>query len=172
LLSLSSNVPTGTTDELNKVIYGIEVVNYGAREDDTAIVNKLANGYTPPYRVTKAKNNDPYHLNFPVTTDDGEILKLSPKSSYLVTARVIGNNFSSNWTKKIVTIEDYEVLAPVVRVVDNANFFVLDDIDTIDNVELYTRILNEFPKWLEEVKRLGGLQGRFSAVLQGERIME
>ncbi len=58
------------------------------------------------------------------------------------------------------------------RVVDNANFFVLDDIDTIDNVELYTRILNEFPKWLKEVKRLGGLQGRFSAVLQGERIME
>lgn len=118
--TLSNNVPTGTTDELNKVIYGIEVVNYGAKEDDTAIVNKLANGYTPPYRVTKAKNNDPYHLNFPVTTDDGEILKLSPKSSYLITARVIGNNFSSNWTKKIVTIEDYEVLSPVVRVIDNA----------------------------------------------------
>ena len=38
------------------------------------------------------------------------------------------------------------------RVVDNANFFALDDIDQISDEQLYERLLNEFPQWLEEAK--------------------
>lgn len=38
------------------------------------------------------------------------------------------------------------------RVIDNANFFALDDIDRISDEQLYERLLNEFPKWLEEAK--------------------
>lgn len=34
------------------------------------------------------------------------------------------------------------------RVVDNAGFFALDDIDAIDDRELYRRLLGEFPDWL------------------------
>ncbi|GHV52658.1 hypothetical protein FACS1894216_09190 [Synergistales bacterium] len=44
------------------------------------------------------------------------------------------------------------------RRVDNANFFALDDIDRIDNTELYSRMLGEFPLWLKEAKRLGILK--------------
>nr|WP_279164419.1 VWA domain-containing protein [Rhodococcus erythropolis] len=33
------------------------------------------------------------------------------------------------------------------RVVDNAGFFALDDIDTVDDAQLYTRLLSEFPDW-------------------------
>jgi stress response protein SCP2 len=40
------------------------------------------------------------------------------------------------------------------RTVDNANFFELDDIRRIDNTELYSRMLAEFPLWLKEAKRL------------------
>ena len=40
------------------------------------------------------------------------------------------------------------------RRVDNANFFSLDDIDHVDNTELYSRMLTEFPDWLKEAKRL------------------
>ena len=40
------------------------------------------------------------------------------------------------------------------RRVDNANFFSLDDIDRVDNTELYSRMLAEFPDWLKEAKRL------------------
>lgn len=38
------------------------------------------------------------------------------------------------------------------RLVDNANFFALDDIDQISDEQLYERLLNEFPLWLEEAK--------------------
>lgn len=35
------------------------------------------------------------------------------------------------------------------RFVDNANFFALDDIDSISDEELYDRLLNEFPAWIK-----------------------
>ncbi|KJS86179.1 VWA domain-containing protein [Desulfosporosinus sp. BICA1-9] len=34
------------------------------------------------------------------------------------------------------------------RVVDNANFFAIDDIDRISDEQLYERLLNEFPHLL------------------------
>ncbi len=43
------------------------------------------------------------------------------------------------------------------RFVDNANFFALDDFRTVSNSELYSRLLNEFPQWLQEIKRKGML---------------
>lgn len=39
------------------------------------------------------------------------------------------------------------------RYVDNANFFALDDFKRVSNAELYSRLLNEFPQWLQEIKR-------------------
>ncbi len=41
------------------------------------------------------------------------------------------------------------------RYVDNANFFALDDFKKVDNAELYSRLLNEFPNWLKEIKAKG-----------------
>lgn len=41
------------------------------------------------------------------------------------------------------------------RKVDNANFFSLDDIGRVENTELYSRMLAEFPQWLKEAKGLG-----------------
>lgn len=41
------------------------------------------------------------------------------------------------------------------RYVDNANFFALDDFRKVDNAELYSRLLNEFPNWLKEIKAKG-----------------
>lgn len=38
------------------------------------------------------------------------------------------------------------------RVVDNCNFFALDDIRRISNSELYDRLLNEFPDWLKAAR--------------------
>ena len=41
------------------------------------------------------------------------------------------------------------------RVLDNANFFGVNDITRIDDAELYRRLLNEFPDWLKEAKAKG-----------------
>ena len=38
------------------------------------------------------------------------------------------------------------------RYIDNANFFALDDFKSVSNSELYSRLLNEFPTWLKEIK--------------------
>lgn len=40
------------------------------------------------------------------------------------------------------------------RYVDNANFFALDDFNYVSNEDLYHRLLNEFPQWLTEIKRV------------------
>ncbi|MBZ5201587.1 VWA domain-containing protein [Planomicrobium chinense] len=44
------------------------------------------------------------------------------------------------------------------RVVDNANFFHLDDISQVSDAELYDQLLNEFPMWLKEAKGKGILK--------------
>lgn len=44
------------------------------------------------------------------------------------------------------------------RYVDNADFFALDDFRSISNDELYSRLLNEFPAWLNSAKNKGILQ--------------
>jgi hypothetical protein len=41
------------------------------------------------------------------------------------------------------------------RVVDNANFFAIDDFRTIPKSELYDKLLNEFPDWLTAAKQAG-----------------
>jgi stress response protein SCP2 len=41
------------------------------------------------------------------------------------------------------------------RVVDNANFFALDDIAAVSDGELYERLLGEFPAWLAAAKSKG-----------------
>lgn len=46
------------------------------------------------------------------------------------------------------------------RVVDNCNFFALDRIDSIDDSRLYELLLNEFPMWLDEIKRKNLLSNR------------
>ncbi|WP_037603599.1 vWA domain-containing protein [Streptacidiphilus rugosus] len=41
------------------------------------------------------------------------------------------------------------------RLVDNAGFFQVDDIDRITDAELYDRLLSEFPQWLTDARRAG-----------------
>lgn len=38
------------------------------------------------------------------------------------------------------------------RMVDNANFFHLEDVSEVSDAELYDQLLNEFPMWLKEAK--------------------
>lgn len=43
------------------------------------------------------------------------------------------------------------------RVVDNVGFFAVDDIERVDDAELYGRLLGEFPDWLREARAAGVL---------------
>lgn len=44
------------------------------------------------------------------------------------------------------------------RMVDNANFFHVEDISQVSDAELYDQLLNEFPMWLKEAKDKGILK--------------
>lgn len=44
------------------------------------------------------------------------------------------------------------------RVVDNCNFFALDDLHEIDEATLYDRLLSELPDWLQAARRAGILR--------------
>lgn len=39
------------------------------------------------------------------------------------------------------------------RVIDNCNFFAIDDLNSIPESVLYDRLMNEFPSWLKEAKQ-------------------
>ena len=45
------------------------------------------------------------------------------------------------------------------RVIDNAGFMAVNDIDVINDAELYDRLLNEFPQWLIKAREKGFLAG-------------
>ncbi|MGG3798887.1 vWA domain-containing protein [Metabacillus fastidiosus] len=55
----------------------------------------------------------------------------------------IGNS-NFDVLKKLDTMEG--------RFIDNANFFHLDEIETVSDEQLYNLLLNEFPSWLKEAK--------------------
>jgi len=44
------------------------------------------------------------------------------------------------------------------RLVDNANFFHLDDLGKITDEQLYERLLNEFPAWIKQARLKGILK--------------
>ncbi|GAA4227996.1 hypothetical protein GCM10022254_17070 [Actinomadura meridiana] len=52
-------------------------------------------------------------------------------------------------------LEDLDTLPG--RVVDNAGFFAVDDIDSVSDEELYDRLLGEFPQWLRAARAAGVL---------------
>lgn len=56
-------------------------------------------------------------------------------------------------TAKYGVLERLDTLSG--RVVDNANFFALDDLDKINDDELYNRLFSEFPQWLRQARQLG-----------------
>ena len=41
------------------------------------------------------------------------------------------------------------------RVIDNCDFFELDDLDDISEEALYENMLEEFPSWLKEARQIG-----------------
>ncbi len=54
-------------------------------------------------------------------------------------------------------LEEFDTLSG--RVVDNCNFFALDDLDEVSDRELYDRLFNEFPSWLRDARSKGILKG-------------
>ena len=95
------------------------------------------------------KSNEPVYIIF---ISDGGIYKKGPIKKLLIKS----SSKPIFWQFVGIGGSDYGILEELdtmkKRVVDNANFFAIDNIDALSDEELYEKLLNEFPKWLKEAK--------------------
>ena len=95
------------------------------------------------------KSNQPVYIIF---ISDGGIYKKGPIKKLLIKS----SSKPIFWQFVGIGGSDYGILEELdtmkKRVVDNSNFFAIDNIDALSDEELYEKLLNEFPKWLKEAK--------------------
>ena len=94
-------------------------------------------------------SNQPVYIIF---ISDGGIYKKGPIKKLLIKS----SSKPIFWQFVGIGGSDYGILEELdtmkKRVVDNADFFAIDNIDALSDEELYEKLLNEFPKWLKEAK--------------------
>lgn len=113
-------------------------------------------GFTPIMEMINRKytteKGDPAYVMFITCgscSDKERVKKLLVNSStYPIFWQLIGiGNIDFQFMKEL----DYMA----GRVIDNANFFQVNDIDKIDDDQLFRRLLKEFPSWLQEARKMG-----------------
>jgi len=101
------------------------------------------------YYTKENKSENPTYVVF---VSDGGISKNAEIKKIMIEASV----YSIFWQFVGIGNGNYGVLQKLDnmtgRLVDNANFFSLDDVDKISDEDLYNRLLGEFPEWLKEAK--------------------
>jgi hypothetical protein len=133
-------LPPVTLDEIEGYVERVILAQYKIRE---------ATNYAPPLRLLsnnyRAPQPAPAFVIF--LTDGGNADRRE-------SAEVIRELSAQPVFVQFVGIgkEDFPFLRKLDelpgRVIDNAGFMPANDIDTIKDLELYDRLLNEFPRWL------------------------
>ncbi|MDP4178257.1 MAG: VWA domain-containing protein [Bacillota bacterium] len=132
---------------LNKYKQGIFGGKIFGSNDEPPVMKDVIKYYTE-----ENKSNYP---SFIVFISDGGVHKNREIKEMISTA----SRYPLFWQFVGIGNSDYGILKKLDtmsgRVVDNANFFSLDDVDSISDEELYNKLLNEFPMWLKEAKNKG-----------------
>ena len=144
-------LPPVTLDEIEGYVERVILSQYKIRE---------ATNYAPPLRLIlnhyRAPQPAPVFVIF--LTDGGNADK--PAS-----AEVLRELSSQPVFVQFVGIgkEDFPFLRKLDelpgRLIDNAGFMPVNDLDAIKDLELYDRLLNEFPQWLVKARAQGILRG-------------
>ncbi|MCK0519287.1 VWA domain-containing protein [Williamsia sp. DF01-3] len=137
-----TNVESWTEEflHLSGVHGGIDYDAIGASNDELPIMNEILNTVVPGRPVLV--------LFF----TDGGFRKKGPISELMRAA----SSAPVFWQFVGIGRANYGVLERLDdmegRVVDNAGFFALDDIDQVSDDDLYQRLLSEFPDWMRAAK--------------------
>ena len=137
-------LPAVTLEEIDGYVERVILSSYKIRE---------ATKYAPPLRMLWNKYKGPQ--KFPVLviflTDGGNSDKgdtneiIREMSGHPIFVQLVG-----------IRKEEFPYLNELPgRVLDNAGFMQVQDIDSIKDAQLYNQLLNEFPKWLVQVKQRG-----------------
>jgi len=120
----------------------------GASTNETAIIEEIIQEYT-------VEEPDPHTPTYIIFFSDGGFDD-QRKIKKLITQCSDKNLF---WQFVGLGRANYGLLQKLDRmrgrVIDNANFFELDDISRISDEELYDRLLAEFPSWIKEARAKG-----------------
>ena len=133
-------MPPVTLDEIEGYVERVILSQYKIRE---------ATNYAPPLRLLLNKYQAPQPAPvFVIFLTDGG------NADRRESAEVIRELAAQPVFVQFVGIgpEDFPFLRKLDelpgRVIDNAGFMHVNDLDAIEDLELYDRLLNEFPQWL------------------------
>ncbi len=129
-------------DYVNQQILANDSVHKFGRNDEPKVMEDVIQKY-----INEEPGDDPVFLVF---INDGGckpgikkfIVESSVQPIFWQFIGIGDSNFDV--LKKLDTMEG--------RVVDNANFFHLSNLELVSDVELYDQLLNEFPLWIKEAK--------------------
>lgn len=122
-----------------------EAIHKFGRNEEPPVIKDVLKKYTQ-----EDVSNEPVFIVF---INDGGCKKsikpiIEAASSKPLFWQFVGvGNGNFDFLRKLDTLEG--------RVVDNANFIHILDVDTISDEQLYDALLNEFPSWLKEAKAKG-----------------
>ena len=144
-------LPPVTLDEIEGYVERVILARYKIRE---------ATNYAPPLRLIRDQYRSPQPAPaFAIFLTDGS------NADRRESAEAIRELSSQPVFVQFVGIgkEDFPFLRKLDelpgRVIDNAGFMAVDDLDAIQDAELYDRLLNEFPQWLVQAWAQGLLAG-------------
>ena len=133
-------LPAGTLDEIEGYVERVILSEYKIRE---------ATNYAPALQLIlnkyKAPQPNPVFVIF--ITDGGNADKPATKEVIReLSAEPIFIQFVGIGKEDFPFLHKLDELSG--RLIDNAGFMQVDDIDTIKDAQLYDLLLNEFPEWL------------------------
>lgn len=141
---LSSISVNNIKDYLVKEAGGWKKWNIGGTNNEPCVIQEIINMY-----------NDSELPVYIIFISDGGIYKQGPIKSLMIES----SNYPIFWQFVGLGGNNYGVLEKLDnlsgRVVDNANFFAIDNINSLSDEALYEKLLNEFPHWLKEASSKG-----------------
>lgn len=130
---------------VDRIILDNDLIHKFGRNDEPPVMKDVIKKY-----MEEDSSSDPAFIVF--INDGGckksikPIIEGSAKHPLFWQFVGIGNgNF--DFLRKLDTMEG--------RIVDNANFIHIEEIDKVSDGELYDALLNEFPSWLKEAREKG-----------------
>ncbi|WP_066073364.1 vWA domain-containing protein [Neobacillus soli] len=135
-------------DYVNRIILEDELVHKFGRNDEPPVMKDVLRKY-----LEEEPSTDPAYIVF---INDGGCKKsikpiIESSAKYPIFWQFVGiGNGNFEFLRKLDTMEG--------RIVDNANFLQIEEIDKISDDQLYDSLLNEFPSWISEAKQKGILE--------------
>jgi hypothetical protein len=119
------------------------------------VIQRIINHYTTAQEQSKAQQinkADPVYVLF-VTDGDNNDHKETEQAIISASFQAIFWQFVGIGRSNFQFLQRLDTMSG--RHIDNANFFQINDLSSIDDTELYRRLLGEFPSWINLAKNHG-----------------